>query len=85
MGLAEVAEEPAVVAAVELIVGEVAGVPDAEANDVVARAAQLPDRFFQQLERELGEGLRFGRHVVRFLVLSCWFVNGSRSCHAQKT
>src|SRR5262249_8756739 len=56
--LAEVAEELAVVGAVELVVGEVADVPDAVTDNVVTGAAELPEGLFQDLERHLGERLR---------------------------
>src|SRR6185369_5778150 len=70
--LPEVAVELAVVGTIELVVGEIADVPDAVANDVVAGAAQLPEGLVQQLERELGEGLRVGGdHWARTKYASC--------------
>src|SRR4051794_38648961 len=58
--LTEVAEELAVVGVVELLIGKVASVPDAVANDVVAGAAELPERLVEDFERHLGERLRLG-------------------------
>src|SRR6476469_655897 len=56
--LAEVAEELAVIRAVELLVRQVPDVPDPEANDVVPRAAELSEDLLEHLERDLCERLR---------------------------
>ena len=55
--LPEVAEELAVIGAIELFVGDVAEIPDPEADDVVAGVAQLAQRLVQNPERNLGKGL----------------------------
>src|SRR5207245_2859746 len=58
--LPEVAEEFAVVGAVEVFVRQVADVPDPVADDVVPGAAQLADGFLEDFERHLRERLGLG-------------------------